>query len=238
MNGCLVRRQQICMRVKIRWRNYVLHCAGSLESPVHVWPCPRASLGAQSVSAQNPLYFLTLKTGTISSSFSKERKTDLYLASKSSTVTSWFGSLSLLNLEVEVVSSALVFFSRLVSAGPLDGEDSGYVEVEDVGTFMFLPEVMSSPYPCWWAKAYAERRELVLRTLLRFCSWGPCRLVACWSKRTCGREKGFDSLLWCTLTLKSLGSVRLSLFIKQRWIKLFKSVNKDICIVTIDFYLK
>lgn len=135
-------------------------------------------------------HFLTLKTGANSSSFCKGRKTSLYLASKSSTITFWFWSLSLLNLEVvEVVSATLVvsFAPRLAWAWPLEGEDSGYVEVEDVGTFMFLPEVMSSPYPCWWAKAYAERRELVLRTLLRFCSWGPCRLVACWSKRTCGR---------------------------------------------------
>lgn len=119
----------------------------------------------------NHYRFLTLKTGANSSS-SKRRKTLLYLASKSSTVTSWFWSLSLLN-PVLLVSAALVvsptplFFTKLVH---LAGEDSGYVEVEDVGTFMFLPEVMSSPYPCWWAKAYAERRELVLRTLLRFCS--------------------------------------------------------------------
>lgn len=96
----------------------------------------------------------------------------LYLASKSSTITSWFWSLPLMNPVLLVSAASVVpltplFFTKLVT---LAGEDSGYVEVEDVGTFMFLPEVMSSPYPCWWEKAYAERRELVLRTLLKFCS--------------------------------------------------------------------
>lgn len=129
----------------------VLHCAGSwslLCMCSHLWE-PRVCL------ARIHIHFLTLKSGANSCSFCKGIKTALYLASKSSIITSSFWCLSLPNAvllvtPVEVVSAALVvsFPPRLVSAGPLEGEDSGYVEVEVVRTFMFLPEVMSSPYPC------------------------------------------------------------------------------------------
>lgn len=61
----------------------------------------------------------------------------------SSAVVLWFMS----------VSFFATFSIQLELLLILCGDEPGKAEVEEVGTFIFLPEVMSSPYPCWWAKA-------------------------------------------------------------------------------------